>query len=61
MRKKTMTCLPYKIEAHVCRDGRIRKYPSLFCSICKPGEQFEVVMDEEEIDELNAKLKKKNE
>lgn len=56
-----MTCLPYKIEAHICRDGRIKKYPSLLCSICKPGEALELIMDEEEIDELNIKRNKEKE
>lgn len=49
-----MTCLPYKTDAHVCKDGKIRKYPSLFCSICKPREGIDVIMDDEEIDKLNA-------
>jgi len=55
-----MTCLAYKTEAHVCKNGRIKKYPSLFCSICKPGEALELIMDEEEIDKLNTERKKKN-
>ena len=39
------------IEAHVCNNEVIRKYPSIVCSLCRQG--IDVLLPEEVIDDHN--------
>jgi hypothetical protein len=50
-------------NCHKCSNGgRIRKYPSVCCSLCHPHSlSIDLYMEEEEIDKYNKKLDKQNE
>jgi len=54
--------MPTTIEAHLCQNGNIegyiRKYPSIFCSICMSRNAVDLVMQEKDIDSYNEKLMK---
>lgn len=32
-------------NAHICRNGKIRKWPSFLCSMCKPGEGMDIKIE----------------
>jgi len=49
------------MEAHVCKNGYIRKYPSIFCSMCMGIGAVEIEMSEGSIDEYNKKLREESE
>ena len=45
------------MKAHLCSNGKkIRKYASIFCSMCMMRGAVELDMSEERIDEYNACL-----
>jgi len=44
------------MEAHLCKGKYIRKYPSIFCSMCMGIGAVELELSNEEINEYNKKL-----
>lgn len=52
--------MPITIEAHLCQSGNIkgyiRKYPSIFCSICMARNSVDLVIQEKDIDSYNKKV-----
>lgn len=46
-------------EVHICNGEKIRTYPAMVCSLCRPGSHpLTLLMTNSQVEEYNEKLKK---